>query len=443
MQQELIRRDQQVNWHPYTQMKTARPIPIVRGEGAYLFDANGKRYIDAVSSWWVTLHGHAHPYIARKVSEQLQTLEQVIFAGFTHVPAIELSERLLALLPGNQQKVFYTDNGSTAIEVALKMCIQYHQNRGVRRSKIAAFRNGYHGDTFGAMSVSGRGTWTAPYGEFLFEVMFIDTPSKGNLSGLKEVIDQCAAELACFVYEPLVQGAGGMQMHDADDLSELMGYCRSKGVLLIQDEIFVGFGRTGKLFASDHLSFEPDVMCFSKGLTGGTMPMGLTTCTQEIYDAFYSDDKTKALFHGHSFTANPLACSAALASLDLLLQESTQKNIERICNQHAAFVRQIGGYPAHLAARQCGTILAVEWKTENETSYFNSVQTLLYDFFLDRNILIRPLGNILYLVPPYCISEEDLAYIYQCIFDLIALVKPDVDINSPDQGLINNTISFS
>nr|WP_295922956.1 adenosylmethionine--8-amino-7-oxononanoate transaminase [uncultured Dyadobacter sp.] len=420
MQEELIRRDQDVNWHPYTQMKTARPIPIVRGEGAYLFDADGKRYIDAVSSWWVTLHGHSHPYIAGKVSEQLQTLEQVIFAGFTHLPAIELSERLLALLPGNQRKVFYTDNGSTAVEVALKMCIQFHKNRGVPKSKIMAFRNGYHGDTFGAMSVSGRGTWTAPYGEFLFEVLFIDTPEKGNLPELKKVIDRHAHELACFVYEPLVQGAGGMQMHDAGDLSELMRYCRSKGVLLIQDEIFVGFGRTGKLFAADHLTIEPDVMCFSKGLTGGTMPMGLTTCAQEIYDAFYSDDKTKALFHGHSFTANPLACTAALASLDLLLEESTQQNISRICRQHAAFIGKLGMYPARLIARQCGTILAIEWQTENESSYFNPVQGLLYDYFLERNILTRPLGNILYLVPPYCISEEDLAYIYGCIFDFIS-----------------------
>lgn len=420
MQEELIRRDQHVNWHPYTQMKNARPIPIVRGEGAYLFDADGKRYIDAVSSWWVTLHGHSHPYIARKVSEQLQTLEQVIFAGFTHLPAIELSERLLALLPGNQQKVFYTDNGSTAVEVALKMCIQYHQNRGMPRKRIAAFRNGYHGDTFGAMSVSGRGTWTAPYGDFLFEVVFMDIPSKGNLPELKKIIDEHAAGLACFVYEPLVQGAGGMQMHDAVDLSELMSYCRSKGVLLIQDEIFVGFGRTGKLFAADHLTFEPDVMCFSKGLTGGTMPMGLTTCTQEIYHAFYSDDKTKALFHGHSFTANPLACSAALASLELLLEETTQQNIARICRQHSVFVGQISGYATQLLARQCGTILAIEWKTENATSYFNPSQALLYDFLLERNILTRPLGNILYLVPPYCISEEDLAYIYQCIFDFIS-----------------------
>lgn len=421
MQQELIQRDQLVNWHPYTQMKTARHIPIVKGEGAYIFDANGRRYIDAVSSWWVTLHGHAHPYIAQKVSEQLSTLEQVIFAGFTHQPAIELSERLLALLPEQQQKVFYTDNGSTAIEVALKMCIQYNYNSGIHKQKLLAFRNGYHGDTFGAMSVSGRGLWTEPFGSMLFEVLFIDTPTKENLPGLKTFIDQHAAELACFVYEPLVQGAGGMLMHDAGDLSELMNYCRSKDILLVQDEIFVGFGRTGKLFAADHLTATPDIMCFSKGLTGGTMPLGVTTCTQDIYNAFYSDDKTKALFHGHSFTASPLACSAALASLDLLLLDATREEIQRICRQHAGFVQRLEAYDTHVIVRQCGTILAIEWITGKATSYFNDIQAFLYDFFLERQVLIRPLGNIIYLVPPYCIASEDLAYIYQCILDALTM----------------------
>ncbi|MDR7130202.1 adenosylmethionine-8-amino-7-oxononanoate aminotransferase [Algoriphagus sp. 4150] len=419
MQHELIQRDAQVNWHPYTQMKNARHIPIMKGEGTYLVDANGTRYIDVISSWWVTLHGHAHPYIAQKVSEQLGTLEQVIFAGFTHMPAIKLSERILRLLPDNQQKVFYTDNGSTAVEVALKMCIQYNHNRGIRKNKILAFHKGYHGDTFGAMSVSGRGIWTAPFGGLLFEVLFIDTPTKENLGGLKDFIDEHAAELTCFIYEPLVQGAGGMLMHGAEDLSELMHYCRLKNILLIQDEIFVGFGRTGKLFAADHLTAKPDVMCFSKGLTGGTMPLGMTTCTQEIFDAFYSDDKTKALFHGHSFTASPLACSAALASLDLLLLESTQQNIIRICHQHSVFIDKLTNHAADLIARQCGTILAIELKTTKETSYFNDVQIFLYDFFLQRNVLIRPLGNIIYLVPPYCISEEDLDYVYQCILDVM------------------------
>ncbi|MDV2447399.1 adenosylmethionine--8-amino-7-oxononanoate transaminase [Elizabethkingia anophelis] len=422
MQQELTDRDRKVNWHPYTQMKTTSHIPIVRGEGSYIYDADGKRYIDAVSSWWVTLHGHAHPYIAAKVSEQLQTLEQVIFAGFTHPNAIELSERLLALLPDNQEKVFYTDNGSTAIEVALKMCLQFHYNRGEKKNKIFAFRNGYHGDTFGAMSVSGRGLWTNPFGEQLFEVLFIDIPTKENLKEIKSYIDQHAGEAACFVYEPLVQGAGGMLMHEAEALSELMQFCKSKEILLIQDEIFVGFGRTGKLFAVDHLSQIPDIMCFSKGLTGGTLPLGITTCTEEIYNAFYSDDKTKALFHGHSFTASPLACAAALASLDLLLLKDTQRNIERIVNQHKEFGEALKKHPKVKEVRQTGTIFAMEWKIDEETSYFSDMHEILYPYFLQRGILMRPLGNIIYLVPPYCTTKEDLEEIYQAILEALDIL---------------------
>ena len=422
MQQELTDRDRKVNWHPYTQMKTTSHIPIVRGEGSYIYDADGKRYIDAVSSWWVTLHGHAHPYIAAKVSEQLQTLEQVIFAGFTHPNAIELSERLLALLPDNQEKVFYTDNGSTAIEVALKMCLQFHYNRGEKKNKIFAFRNGYHGDTFGAMSVSGRGLWTNPFGEQLFEVLFIDVPTKENLEEIKSYIDLHAGEAACFVYEPLVQGAGGMLMHEAEALSELMQFCKSKEILLIQDEIFVGFGRTGKLFAANHLSEVPDIMCFSKGLTGGTLPLGITTCTEEIYNAFYSDDKTKALFHGHSFTASPLACAAALASLDLLLLKDTQRNIERIVNQHKEFGEALKKHPKVKEVRQTGTIFAMEWKINEETSYFSDMHEILYLYFLQRGILMRPLGNIIYLVPPYCTTKEDLEEIYQAILEALDIL---------------------
>lgn len=422
MQQELTDRDRKVNWHPYTQMKTTSHIPVVRGEGSYIYDADGKRYIDAVSSWWVTLHGHAHPYIAAKVSEQLQTLEHVIFAGFTHPNAIELSERLLALLPDNQEKVFYTDNGSTAIEVALKMCLQFHYNRGEKKNKIFAFRNGYHGDTFGAMSVSGRGLWTNPFGEQLFEVLFIDVPTKENLEEIKSYIDLHAGEAACFVYEPLVQGAGGMLMHEAEALSELMQFCKSKEILLIQDEIFVGFGRTGKLFAANHLSEVPDIMCFSKGLTGGTLPLGITTCTEEIYNAFYSDDKTKALFHGHSFTASPLACAAALASLDLLLLKDTQRNIERIVNQHKEFGEALKKHPKVKEVRQTGTIFAMEWKINEETSYFSDMHEILYPYFLQRGILMRPLGNIIYLVPPYCTTKEDLEEIYQAILEALDIL---------------------
>ncbi|KGE15837.1 adenosylmethionine--8-amino-7-oxononanoate transaminase [Sphingobacterium deserti] len=425
-QQNWIARDQAVNWHPYTQMKTTRAIPIIRGEGAYLYDADGKQYIDAVSSWWVTLHGHAHPYIAESVSKQLYELEQVIFAGFTHRPAIELSERLLSLLPRLQSKAFYSDNGSTAVEVALKMALQYAYNSGRPKSKILAFRNGYHGDTFGAMSVSARGKWTAPFQDLLFETIFIDVPNRENIEELKNIVDQHKGELACFLYEPLVQGAGGMLMHEAMYLSALMAHCRASNVLLIQDEVFVGFGRTGTLFAANQLQEEPDIMCFSKGLTGGTMPLGLTTCTLDIYDAFYHDEKSRALFHGHSFTANPLACTAALASLDLLLLDSTQRSIQKIAHMHQQFVAKLNGHPQVRHARSCGTILALEWEIGQETSYFSNLQHSLYIFFLERGILLRPLGNTLYLVPPYCLSTEDLEHIYDAIMEALS-VFPSIE----------------
>ncbi|WP_448607237.1 adenosylmethionine--8-amino-7-oxononanoate transaminase [Paenimyroides ceti] len=416
MYNDLKQRDRAVNWHPYTQMKAASEIiPIVKGKDAYLFDDKGNRYIDAVSSWWVTLHGHAHPYIAQKVSEQLLQLEQVIFAGFTHEPAIKLSENLLKLLPVNQTKVFYTDNGSTAVEVALKMCIQYAHNKGLKKNKILSFHNAYHGDTFGAMSVSSRTVWTQPFGEMLFEVIFIDVPTKDNLEELKKTIDLYSDELACFIYEPLVQGAAGMLMHEPEDLSALMQYCRFKNILMIQDEIFVGFGRTGKLFAADYLTEKPDIMCFSKGLTGGTFPLGMTTCSEAVYEAFYADDPCKALFHGHSFTANPLACTAALASLDLLLKKETLENIERIGTEHQQFLNEIKDHLAIKSIRQRGTILALELKITEETSYFNRQYESLYPYFLSKGIILRPLGNIIYLVPPYCISTPDLRYIYKSI----------------------------
>nr|WP_199075151.1 adenosylmethionine--8-amino-7-oxononanoate transaminase [Pedobacter sp. ASV19] len=412
----LTERDQQVIWHPYTQMLTASPaIPIVKGKGAYLFDEQGKRYLDAVSSWWVTLHGHAHPYIAEKVAAQLLQLEQVIFAGFTHRPAIELAEALLDLLPENQQKVFYTDNGSTAIEVALKMCLQYWSNKGHKRQKILAFTNAYHGDTFGAMSVSGRNPWTKPFDTFLFDVIVIAPPSEDNLEELKTFISSVAPEIACFIYEPLVQGSAGMLMHSAAALDPLLAYCREEKILLIQDEVFTGFGRTGKNFACDHLTIAADVMCFSKGLTGGTMPLGATTCTNLIYEAFLSDDRHRALFHGHSFTANPLACTAALASIELLLQQQTQEDIERICKRHQDFLLRYRYHPKIRAIRQTGTILAIEWQTGTTSSYFSDLRDKLYHYFLDEGILLRPLGNIIYLLPPYCISDKDLEDIYKAI----------------------------
>jgi len=417
----LVERDLKVIWHPYTQMQTALPpVPIVRGEGACLFDEDGKKYIDAVSSWWVNIHGHAHPYIAQKVAEQLHKLEHVIFAGFTHEGAVELGERLLKLLPDNQRKVFYSDNGSTAIEVAIKMCLQYWHNRGESRTKILAFNNAYHGDTFGAMAVSGRSAFTAAFDSLLFEVEFIDLPTEENIQSLKSQISNLKSDLACFIFEPLVQGAGGMIMYEAEHLQQLMTHCRQEGVLMIDDEVFTGFGRTGKPFACYHVKQQPDIMCFSKGLTGGTMALGVTTCSTQIYDAFLSDDKLKTLFHGHSFTANPVACAAALASMDLFTDSSTQKNIDRINSMHAAFRQKIQYHPKIKTTRQTGTILAMEWETGDNTSYFSSLRDKLYQYFLASGIILRPLGNVIYILPPYCITDDDLNYVYATILKALA-----------------------
>lgn len=412
----LSERDAKTIWHPYTQMKDCVPaIPIVRGEGAYVYAEDGKRYIDAISSWWVNIHGHAHPYISNKIFAQFNELEHIIFAGFTHPPAIELAERLLNILPPLQRKVFYSDNGSTAVEVALKMCIQYWYNKGEARKTIIAFKNSYHGDTFGAMAVSGRSVWTAPFEGLMFDVCYIETPTKRNIHNLLEQITQIHHNVACFIYEPIVQGSAGMRHYEAVLLDELMSHCRSLNVLLIQDEVFTGFGRTGKLFAANHLVEQPDFMCLSKGLTGGALPLGVTTCSQKIYDTFLSDDAHKTLFHGHSFTANPLCCSAALASLDLLLTEETQNNIQRICRQHEGYMDKIRLHSKVKTIRCIGTILALEWETGEETSYFSKSRDILYQYFLNKGIILRPLGNVIYVLPPYCIRLEDLNYIYETI----------------------------
>jgi len=421
MDMSLQERDSRVIWHPFTQMKDPLPhIPVVRGEGAYLYSEEGTRYIDAVSSWWVNIHGHAHPHIAEKVAEQLRTLEHVIFAGFTHEPAVRLAERLLPLLPGKQERVFYSDNGSTAVEVAIKMCLQYWANKGKgQRKKILAFNHAYHGDTFGAMSVSGRSIFTQPFAEMLFDVEFIDLPDAGNIERLKSTIKYLSTDLACFIFEPLVLGSGGMLMYEAAYLDELIRTCQQQDVLTIADEVMTGFGRTGRFFACEALTVEPDIFCLSKGLTGGTMPMGITTCNTRVFEAFLSDDKLKTLYHGHSFTANPVACAASLASLDILLDGGTLENIKRITERHRTFMQQIIGHPKLKDVRQTGTILAMEWQTAGATSYLSDIRDRLYNYFLANGILMRPLGNVLYILPPYVLSDEDLDYIYQTILSAL------------------------
>ena len=421
LRMNLQQRDKAVIWHPFTPQRPApEPIPIVKGEGALLIDEADNQYIDAVSSWWVNLHGHAHPYIAEKIYRQALSLEQVIFAGFTHRPAVELAERLLPYLPGAFSKIFYSDNGSTSTEVALKMALQYWWNKKEAprsRLKILAFNNSYHGDTFGSMSVSDRSVFTKAFHELLFDVIFIDTPEPGNLAQSKAIIAEQAPGIAAFIYEPLVQGAGGMKMYEAGPMDELLAFVKAQGILCIADEVMTGFYRTGKFFASDWLQQKPDIICLSKGLTGGTMALGVTAVTQPVIDAFTSDDAMKTFFHGHSFTANPLACTAALASLDLLEKPECLRQIAAIAAQNSAFIQQLHASAATLPVkniRQLGTILAFEI-TQGKDEYLNNISARITQQAMKAGVYLRPLGNTVYIMPPYCIEKEQLAKTYEVI----------------------------
>jgi adenosylmethionine-8-amino-7-oxononanoate aminotransferase len=419
-----LERDKKVIWHPYTPQKYAPdPIPIIKGEGTWLFDDKGNKYIDAVSSWWVTVHGHAHPYIAEKIYEQAKKLEQVIFAGFTHEPGVQLAERLIEKLPGKFTKIFYSDNGSTATEVAIKMAIQYWWNKGdQKRNRILALTHSYHGDTFGAMSISERGLFTLAFQDRLFEVIFAETPEEGEpvtigkhtAKETNDILDECA----CVIYEPLLQGAGGMKMYSPRALEEFIAACKSHGVICIADEVMTGFGRTGKMFASSYCDVHPDIICLSKGITGGTMALGVTACTCEIHDAFVVDDKKKTFFHGHSFTANPISCSAALASLDLFETENTLNNVQRINRSHLLFSERIGKFEYVENVRVCGTVIAFEVKDTVE-GYTSSVRDRITAKALEMGVYLRPLGNTVYVMPPYCINEEELEMIYSVVLAVI------------------------
>lgn len=420
MNLSLAARDKKVIWHPYTPQKyMADPIAIVKGDGCILTDMDGKTYLDAISSWWVTIHGHGNTYIAKKIYEQACTLEQVIFAGFTHEPAVRLAERLLPLLPGNMARLFYSDNGSTAVEVAVKMAVQFWWNQGNRqRNKILALNHSYHGDTFGAMSISERSVFTAAFQDKLFEVVFIDPPaSRHDLEKLS--IDW--ENIACCIYEPMLQGAGGMRMHSAAGLQALLEHCHQQEILCIADEVMTGFGRTGKLFASEYAAEQPDIVCLSKGITGGTMALGATACSDWVYQAFVEEDKRKTFFHGHSFTANPLACTAALASLDLLEQTSSSEQREMIHLSHQEFIAgllQKGNNTAIKNLRLLGTIMAFE-VVAGKDEYLNNISSMITQQALTRGVYIRPLGNTVYLMPPYCISREQLETIYTTINNII------------------------
>ncbi len=407
-------------WHPYSQVGAdPESIGIERGEGSLLYDYQGGRYVDAISSWWVTLHGHAHPRIADAIASQARQLEQVIFSGFTHEPAVGLAERLLPLLPGNLGKVFLSDNGSTAVEVALKIAIQYFYNKKIERRRIIAFEGGYHGDTFGSMSVS-RGTFTAPFDPLLFEVTRIPVPVAGKekaaLSALKSAV--ASQEIAAFIFEPLILGAGGMVMYSPEILSELADIVRSSGGLIIADEVMTGFGRTGPLFASSKLTTAPDIMTLSKGITGGFLPLGATAVTNELYEAFRDSDRSRMLLHGHSYAGNPIACAAAGASLDLLLETECGKKRAEIEDWNSETRNQLCSFKSVHAPRVQGTIFAFELGDGAE--YFSSLRNMIIRLAHESGVILRPLGNTIYCMPPYSITSTEYGEI-RCALKSIVL----------------------
>ncbi len=412
---KIIELDKKHVWHPFTQMQSApEPLSIIRAKDSVLYAEDGKTYLDCNSSWWVSIHGHGNEYLQDAINQQFGEIDHVIFAGATHPKAVELATRICKILPSQFEKVFFSDNGSTAVEVALKMAFQFWDNKNIKKTRILALEGAYHGDTFGAMSISQRGVFNKAFEHFFFDVDFIDFPTQAKE---KESLIQAenlfkSGEFAAVIVEPIVQGSAGMRMYRPDFLNQLVSLAKKYEVLVIFDEIMTGFGRTGKLFAMNYLQVEADIVCLSKGLTGGVFPLGLTVSTQTIFDAFLSEEKTKALLHGHSFTGNPLACAAACASLDLIEDAQFFDDIDRVSRKHTAFYQKIKNHAQLADIRQTGTILALEIKVETH-GYFSSIRDQAYSFFLENGMLLRPLGNVIFLNPPYCTTDEQLDFMYE------------------------------
>ena len=419
----LKERDKKHLWHPLTQHKLhPEAIAITKAKGCVLTDENGNEYIDAIASWYTCMYGHCNEFITNRVSQQMKTLDQVVFSGFTHEPAILLSEELMTILPQNQNKIFFSDNGSTSVEIGIKMALQYHFNKGEKLNVLIAFEDGFHGDTFGAMSVSGLSVYNGPFEDFFLDVKRIPTPNGSNHDAILESLKEIAKSnpIAGFVYEPLVQGAAAMKMHNAEGLELILKFCKANKIITIADEVMTGFGKTGKYFASDYIHTKPDIMCLSKALTAGLLPMAITSCTQDVYNAFYSDDISKGLFHGHTYSANPLACTAAIAGIELLKSKEIQDNIQRIINSHKDFNNRIKNHPKVKSTRQTGTIYALDLNIEMER--YGNLRDKLFRFFMSNGVFLRPLGNTIYILAPYVISEKQLEKVYKTIEDVLVTI---------------------
>ncbi|MGY3792211.1 adenosylmethionine--8-amino-7-oxononanoate transaminase [uncultured Aquimarina sp.] len=419
----LKQRDKKHLWHPLTQHKIhPDALPIVKAEGALLYDDNGNEYIDGIASWYTAMYGHCNSFILERVNKQMHTLDQIVFAGFTHEPAIELSEKLIQILPDNQEKIFFSDNGSTANEVGIKMALQYHFNKGEKRNIIIAFEDGFHGDTFGAMSASGLSVYNGPFEDFFIDVRRIPTPTKDNfdrvIKTLRQIIDDNA--VAAFIYEPLVQGANAMHMFEEKYLDPILKICKENKIITIADEVMTGFGKTGKNFASEYMETKPDIISMSKALTAGFVPMAVTSCTQEIYNAFLDDSIGKAFFHAHTYSANPIACSVAIAGIDLLSTKDIQENIARIIKSHQEFNDLIKNHPKIKSTRQKGVIYALDLNIEMDR--YGKKRYEIFDHFMQNGVCLRPLGKTIYILPPYVISEQQLGKIYKTITELLETI---------------------
>jgi len=425
-------------WHPFTQEAfDPAPLRITKAEGVYLYTDDGRRLIDGISSWWVNIHGHVHPAIVAAIAAQAARVDHVLLAGFTHDAAEELRECLRRILPANLSHIFFSDDGSTAVEVALKMAVQYWQNVGRREKKaIVALDHAYHGDTVGAMSVGAASSFTDPFRELLFPVHRVHsaycyrcpvgktraTCSIDCVDQLRRLLEEKGGEIAAVIVEPLLQGAGGMIVHPVEFLQRVRRLCTEHDVLLIADEVLTGFGRCGTMFACELADVEPDLMCLSKGITGGVLPMGATACTPEIHEAFVGEDRPRTFYHGHSYTGNPIAAAAAVASCGIFEREPVFERIGTIIEIHRERLLAIKDHPAVGDVRAIGTMAAIELRAD-DPGYASKLRPKLYKFFIDAGVLLRPLGNIVYILPPYVISSDELNFVHDRIAESLELCR--------------------
>jgi adenosylmethionine---8-amino-7-oxononanoate aminotransferase len=460
MSESLADRDSRCVWHPYTQMLTRpAPLPIVRGEGVYLYTEDGRKLLDGFSSWWVNIHGHSHPRLNEAIAAQARRLEHVVFANCTHYPAVDLAERLVELLPRGLSRVFYSDNGSTAVEVALKMARQYWLNRGQpQRRRFVGLHHAYHGDTVAAMSASEDSVFTRPFASMLFDVARAHPPycfrcplglersscgvaclgdvaPAASPDSLGAILHEGSETIAAVIVEPMLQAAGGMIVWPADYLAGVRQLCDRYGVLMIADEVLTGFGRTGRMFACEHASVRPDVICLSKAITGGYLPLGATVVTEDVYEAFLSEDRTRTFFHGHSFTANPLSCAVAIESLNVLRDTDGIARVLALEGWLRRGLEPLRTLPIVGDVRVIGGVGVVELVSDRSTKsaggYLDQIGPRLAQAFLDRGLLLRPLGNIVYLMPPYVITEQETDWATTQVAEVLATIAGSQSADTP------------